>query len=68
MWFSSRIVLILIIPLQLFACSSDSVKRNTYQSLQIMQQRECQQQPGKDCPQPESYDKYQQQRQDAIKK
>ncbi|MEJ2361699.1 MAG: hypothetical protein P8Z75_09775 [Gammaproteobacteria bacterium] len=52
----------------LAGCNSDSIKRNTYQSLQIMQQRECQQQPDRDCPPAESYDKYQQQRDEAIGK
>jgi len=52
----------------LSACSSESLKRNTYQSLQIMKQRECQQQPGDaDCPQSESYDKYNQKRQEELK-
>jgi hypothetical protein len=50
------------------SCSSESVKRNTYQSLQIMQQRECQQQPGQECPEQENYDKYQQQRKEELKK
>lgn len=54
--------------LLLASCSSDTLKRNTYQSLQIMQQRECLQQPGAKCPPPESYDKYQKQRDDALKK
>lgn len=51
------------------SCSSESIKRNTYQSLQIMKQRECQQQPGsQDCPQPESYNKYEKQREEELKK
>lgn len=63
--FHILVSLCLVLPA---GCSSDSVKRNTYQALHIMQQRECQQQPGKDCPPPESYDKYQQQRNQAIEK
>ena len=49
------------------SCSSDSIKRNTYQSLQTLQQRECQQTPGQDCPQPESYNQYEKQREQDLK-
>jgi len=60
--------LVLLAVLVLAACSSDTVKRNTYQSLQIMKQRECQQQPGdKDCAEPESYNKYEKKREEELK-
>jgi len=53
----------------LLSCSSESLKRNTYQSLQIMKQRECQQQPGgQDCPDPQSYNQYEKQREEELKK
>jgi len=55
--------------LMLLSCSSESLKRNTYQSLQIMKQRECQQQPGgQDCPDPQSYNQYEKQREEELKK
>jgi hypothetical protein len=63
-----RSVAVIVTLLLTVACSSESVKRNTYHSLQIMQQRECQQQAGKDCPEPESYNKYEKQREDVLKK
>lgn len=63
-----RAWLVMITLLMVASCSSDSIRRNTYQSLQIMKQRECQQQPGnEDCPQPESYDKYNKQREEELK-
>jgi hypothetical protein len=68
MWQFSRIVFGLCTLLLLASCSSENVKRSTYNSLHIMQQRECQQQPGKDCPQPESYDKYKKQREEELNK
>lgn len=59
---------VIVALLMLASCSSETVKRNTYQSLQIMKQRECQQQPGnEDCPDPESYDKYKKQREEELK-
>lgn len=64
-----RTVLALAVLMLLASCSSDSIKRNTYQSLQIMKQRECQQQPGsQDCPQPQSYNKYEKQREEELEK
>jgi len=63
-----RNVPIVIALLLAVACSSESLKRNAYHSVQTMQQRKCQQQPGKDCPEPESYNKYEKQREDVLKK
>jgi hypothetical protein len=64
----SKIVLVTVGLLMQVACSNESLKRNTYQSLQIMQQRDCQQQPGdKDCAEPESYNKYEKQREEELK-
>jgi uncharacterized lipoprotein YmbA len=65
---SIRVGLVIVAMLILASCSSESLKRNTYHSLQIMKQRECQQQPGKDCPEPESYNKYEKQREEELKK
>jgi len=64
----SKIIWLIFGLLLLTACSSENLKRNTYQSLQIMQQRECQQRPGdKNCPEPESYNKYEKQREEELK-
>ena len=68
MWTRLRLVLSYTALLLLTACSSDSIKRNTYQSLQTMDQRECIQTPGNDCPPPESYNKYEKQREAELKK
>lgn len=54
--------------LLLAGCSSESLKRNTFESLQTIKQRECQQTPGKDCPPRESYNQYEKQREDELKK
>ncbi len=64
----SGIALAMIAFLLLASCSGETAKRTTYQSLQIMKQRECQQQPGnEDCPDPESYDKYKKKREEELK-
>jgi outer membrane biogenesis lipoprotein LolB len=52
----------------LTACSSDSLKRNAYQSVQTMQQQECLKQPNSDCPPAESYNQYQKQREQDLQK
>jgi len=62
-----RVALAMIALLMLASCSSETVKRNTYQSLQIMHQRECIQTPGKDCPESQSYNKYEKQREEELK-
>lgn len=54
--------------LYLAACSSESIKRNTYQSLKTMEQHECLKDPGRDCPEPESYNKYEKQREEELNK
>lgn len=67
MFTSFRVGLVITALLILASCSSESVKRNTYQSLQIMKQRECTQTPGEDCPEPKSYNKYEKQREEDLK-
>jgi hypothetical protein len=46
-------------------CSSDSVKRVTFESLQNYSRQECLKDPAADCPERESYDDYQQKREEA---
>jgi hypothetical protein len=67
MWTTIRLVLGFSVLLLATSCSSNSVKRNAYQSVQTMEQRECLKQPGADCPQPPSYNQYEQQREETIK-
>ena len=40
-------------------CSSEMVKRSAYESMQNMEQMNCQQHPGATCPEKQSYDEYQ---------
>jgi hypothetical protein len=63
-----KIILLGLILLHLYACSSESIKRNTYQSLKSMEQNECLKEPGRDCPAPESYNRYEKQREEELNK
>ena len=65
---SFHLVLGVSAVLLLASCSSDSLKRNAYQSVQTMQQQECLKQPSSDCPPAESYNKYEKQREELIQK
>ena len=55
--------LICLICLTLPACSSDTVKRTTYGTLQNIEKQQCQKELREDCPEQDSYDAYQKQRQ-----
>lgn len=63
-----RLFVLLHVMVLISACSSASVKRNAYQSVESMRQQQCIKQPSTDCPPPESYNKYEAQREEAIKK
>ena len=63
-----RLTLGMTVFMMLTGCSSDTVKRNAYQSVQTMEQRECLKTPGADCPEPQSYNKYEKQREEELKK
>lgn len=65
---SFRLVLGFAALLMVTSCSSDNIKRNVYQSVQTMEQRKCNQQPGADCPDPESYNKFEKKREEELKK
>lgn len=59
----------LLVPLLLClmqGCSGDTVKRLTYESLQSRQQIKCQSDPSIPCPEHESYDSYQQKRDEVT--
>ena len=68
MWTQIRLVLGYTALLLATSCSSDSLKRNAYQSVQTMEQHDCLKTPSADCPQPQSYNKYEQQREEELKK
>ena len=68
MHLSFRFALGITALLLVTSCSSDQIKRNAYQSVQTMEQRECLQTPGADCPEPESYNKYEKKREEELKK
>jgi len=42
-----------------FGCSSEMAKRSAYESLQNIEQMNCQQNPGSRCPEKQNYDDYQ---------
>lgn len=46
-------------------CSGDTVKRATFESLQNYSRQECLKDPAVDCPERETYDEYQQKREEA---
>ena len=49
--------------LVLTACNSETVKRTTYDTLQNIEKQQCQKDFSKNCPEQDSYDDYQKQRQ-----
>ena len=54
-----------VIVLPLFACSAESVKRTSYETLQNVQDIQCQKDLSVECPERESYDAYQRKLQDS---
>jgi len=65
---SAMLVLSVLILADLTACSSESLKRNTYESLKSMDRQECLKDPARDCPQPESYNQYEKKREEELNK
>ena len=63
-----RIAISVNILLVLSACSSEAVTRNGYQAAESIRQQQCLRQPSSDCPPPGSYNKYEVQREEALKK
>jgi len=64
---SMRNILVLLLTLIVFtipACSKDSLKRTGYKTLQNVQEQKCQKNPATECPEQESYDNYQRERQE----
>lgn len=55
----------LILALFSQGCSTDSFQRTVYNILQGWQGEQCQRDAGRECPEPQSYDEYQRER-DAI--
>ena len=47
------------------ACSTETAKRTTFETLQNLRQQECQKNGDADCQKRESYDEYQRQKQEA---
>ena len=48
------------------ACSTETAKRTTFETLQNLRQQECQKNGGADCQKRESYDDYQRKRREAT--
>jgi len=48
------------------ACSTETAKRTTFETLQNLRQQECRENRGTDCQKRESYDDYQRKRQEAT--
>jgi len=46
-------------------CSSETVKRTTYETLQNIREQECMKNPSSDCSRRDTYDQYQKQRKEV---
>ena len=56
------IALFLLFTILITGCSSETVKRTTYETLQNVKERNCRQDPSTDCEKRETYDEYRRQR------
>lgn len=54
-----RLLLITLILFGIAGCSTETWKRAGYETLQNVKEQQCQKQSPEDCPERESYDKYQ---------
>ena len=54
--------------LVLTACSAETVKRTTYETLQNVREQECSRTPSVDCEKRESLDVYEELREEALQK
>ena len=61
-----RILATATISLLYQGCTTDGVKRGTYETMQNMQEQRCIENRSSDCPARESYDVYQQKRREAV--
>ena len=57
-----RMTLVLATVMLLAGCSSESLQRSGYNTLQNIEQQRCGNDPGEQCAEPQSYDDYQRQR------
>ncbi len=57
-----NVILGVLIALLCTGCSSETVKRTTYETLQNVKEQNCRQDPSIDCEKRETYDDYQRQR------
>jgi len=62
-----RNILVLLLTVIVFtipACSKESLKRTGYKTLQNIQEQKCQKNPSTECPELESYEDYQREREE----
>jgi len=59
---SLNVILVVLIALLAMGCSSETVKRTTYETLQNVKENNCRQDPSIECEKRETYDDYQRQR------
>ncbi len=57
-------LLLTVIVITIPACSKESLNRAVYDTLWNIQEQKCQRNPAMDCPERESYENYQRQRQE----
>ena len=62
-----KLLIISVAMVVLLSCSSETVKRTTYGTLQNIEQQECVKEFGRDCPEQEKYDDYQKRRDQELK-
>ncbi|MFQ5469073.1 MAG: hypothetical protein ACE5EH_02075 [Gammaproteobacteria bacterium] len=66
-WVIKNIFVIVIPIVVIFSgCTTNELKRAGYETLQNIQQYECDKEPLSDCPERESFDEYQQKREESL--
>jgi hypothetical protein len=60
-----RLISALFFCVVMTACSSEGVKRTTYETLQNVGEQQCEKELSSDCPERQSYDEYRRSQQEA---
>lgn len=63
-----KIFIFSLLTLSLFACSSETLKRTSYETFKNIEQQQCAKDLGSDCPQHEKYEDYQKRRDAELQK
>ena len=63
---SNYLLVVTFIGLSLQACSTESIKRTSYETLENIRLQDCHKDPSTDCTDREGYDEYRQKRESVI--